>query len=45
MSHRDQIVGQALALTPEDRAYVADVLEQSLPSRRERASRAARGIR
>jgi putative addiction module component (TIGR02574 family) len=28
---RDQIVEQALALSSEDRAYVADLLEQSLP--------------
>jgi len=30
MTNRDQIVEQALTLTPEDRAYVADALEQSL---------------
>ncbi len=30
MSHRDQIVKQALGLSPEDRAFVADALEQSL---------------
>ena len=30
MPQRDQIVEQALTLTPEDRAYVADKLEQSL---------------
>ncbi len=28
---RDQIVEHALALSSEDRAYVADLLEQSLP--------------
>jgi putative addiction module component (TIGR02574 family) len=32
MSNRDQIVEQALSLAPEDRAYVADALEQSLTS-------------
>jgi putative addiction module component (TIGR02574 family) len=30
MTIRDQIVEQALTLTPEDRAYIADALEQSL---------------
>ena len=30
MPQRDQIVEQALTLTPEDRAYVADKLAQSL---------------
>lgn len=30
MSDRNQIVKQALELAPEDRAYVADALEQSL---------------
>jgi putative addiction module component (TIGR02574 family) len=30
MPLRDQIVQQALSLTPEDRAFVADALEQSL---------------
>jgi putative addiction module component (TIGR02574 family) len=30
MSDRDHIVEQALTLTPADRAYVADMLEQSL---------------
>lgn len=30
MPQRDQIVEQALTLTPEDRAYVADKLEESL---------------
>ena len=30
MNQRDQIVEQALTLAPEDRAYVADALEQSL---------------
>jgi hypothetical protein len=30
MSIRDQIVEQALSLTPEDRAFVADALERSL---------------
>ncbi len=32
MVNRDQIVEQALSLGPEDRAYVADALEQSLSS-------------
>ncbi|HEY2837706.1 MAG TPA: addiction module protein [Pirellulales bacterium] len=32
MANRDQIVEQALSLAPEDRAYVADALEQSLAS-------------
>ena len=30
MSHRDRIVKQALGLSPEDRTFVADALEQSL---------------
>lgn len=30
MTMREQVAQQALALTPEDRAYVADVLENSL---------------
>lgn len=30
MMNREQIVQEALALPPEDRTYVADVLEQSL---------------
>ena len=30
MTPRDEIVQQAMALPPEDRAYVADMLEQSL---------------
>lgn len=30
MANRDEIVQQALALPPDDRAYVVDVLEQSL---------------
>lgn len=30
MTNRDQIVEQALSLAPEDRAFVADALEQSL---------------
>jgi putative addiction module component (TIGR02574 family) len=30
MPTRDEIVQQALALSPDDRAYVADVIEQSL---------------
>lgn len=30
MIQRDQILEQALALPPEDRAFVADALEQSL---------------
>jgi len=32
MISRDQIVEQAMSLAPEDRAYVADALEQSLTS-------------
>jgi len=32
MSDRDEIVQQAMSLSPADRAYVADVLEQSLPT-------------
>ena len=32
MTNREQIAQQALALPPEDRTYVADVLEQSLTS-------------
>lgn len=32
MTTREQIAQQALALPPEDRTYVADVLEQSLTS-------------
>ena len=32
MTNREQIVEQALSLAPEDRAYVADALEQSLTS-------------
>ena len=32
MTNRDQIVEQALSLPPEDRAFVADALEQSLAS-------------
>lgn len=32
MSTREEIVQQALALSLEDRAYVADVIEQSLGS-------------
>jgi len=32
MTNRDQIVEQALSLPREDRAYVADALEQSLTS-------------
>lgn len=32
MTQREQVARQALALTPEDRAYVADVLENSLSS-------------
>ena len=31
MSDREQIAQQALALPPEDRAYLADMLERSLP--------------
>jgi putative addiction module component (TIGR02574 family) len=31
MSLRDEIAKQALSLSPEDRAYLADQLEQSLP--------------
>jgi len=30
MSGRDEIIRQAMTLTPEDRAYVADRIEQSL---------------
>ncbi|MGC1274481.1 MAG: addiction module protein [Planctomycetaceae bacterium] len=30
MSNREKIVSEALAMPPEDRAYVADVLERSL---------------
>jgi putative addiction module component (TIGR02574 family) len=30
MSQREQILQQAMQLPPDDRAYVADVLEQSL---------------
>lgn len=30
MSNRDEIAREALTLSPEDRAYVADVLERSL---------------
>jgi Putative addiction module component len=32
MTSRDQIVEQALSLSPEDRVFVADMLEQSLTS-------------
>jgi putative addiction module component (TIGR02574 family) len=32
MSAREDIIQQAMALPPEDRAYVADYLEQSLAS-------------
>lgn len=32
MNDREQIAQQALALPPEDRAYLADILEQSLPA-------------
>jgi putative addiction module component (TIGR02574 family) len=32
MLTRDEIVQQALALTPDDRAYVAELLERSLAS-------------
>jgi putative addiction module component (TIGR02574 family) len=31
MSFRDEIAKQALSLPPEDRVYLADQLEQSLP--------------
>lgn len=31
MSLREEIIQQALGLPPDDRAYVADTLEQSLP--------------
>ncbi len=31
MGIRDEIVEQAMSLPPEDRAYVADLLEGSLP--------------
>jgi hypothetical protein len=30
MTHREQVLQQALSLTPEDRAYVAAALEESL---------------
>jgi putative addiction module component (TIGR02574 family) len=30
MSHREQVLQEALALPPEDRVFVADQLEQSL---------------
>ena len=30
MTMREQVAQQALALTPEDRAYIADILENSL---------------
>jgi len=30
--HREQVLQQALSLTPEDRAYVAAALEESLPA-------------
>lgn len=32
MTHRERIAQEALALPPEDRSHVADVLEQSLTS-------------
>jgi len=32
MTSREQIAQQALALPPEDRTYLADILEQSLTS-------------
>jgi putative addiction module component (TIGR02574 family) len=32
MASREQIVQEALSLAPEDRAFVADALEQSLSS-------------
>jgi hypothetical protein len=32
MANREQIVQEALSLAPEDRAFVADALEQSLSS-------------
>ncbi len=32
MPTRDEIARQALALSPDDRAYVADIIEQSLTS-------------
>jgi hypothetical protein len=31
LSHREEVLQQALALPPEDRAFVAAALEQSLP--------------
>jgi hypothetical protein len=31
MTNREQVLRQALSLTPEDRAYVAAALEESLP--------------
>jgi hypothetical protein len=30
--HREQVLQQALSLSPEDRAYVAAALEESLPA-------------
>lgn len=32
MTTRDQIAQQALKLSPEDREYIADLLERSLPA-------------
>lgn len=32
MLRRDEILEQALALPPDDRAYLAEALEESLPS-------------
>lgn len=32
MTHLDQLAEQALKLEPSDRAYLADLLEQSLPA-------------
>lgn len=32
MTHLDQLAEQALQLEPNDRAYLADLLEQSLPA-------------
>lgn len=32
MTHLDQLAEQALKLEPGDRAYLADLLEQSLPA-------------
>jgi len=41
MTLRDQIIEQALRLPPEDREYVADLLEESLPAGEFRTERIA----